>query len=107
MHGRLVVTSIFLSVLAVTAASGRCASAPDDAAAAKQEAETLRQQYSRLNRERYYRNAAALYSQVQQFAQTAPDKLEPADLFFRAFYQGDWDEVRQTLERLPDDFANE
>jgi hypothetical protein len=107
MHGRLGVTSLVLSVLAVTAASGRCASAPDDAAAAKQEAETLRQQYSRLNRERYYRNAAALYSQVQQFAQTAPDKLEPADLFFRAFYQGDWDEVRQTLERLPDDFANE
>ena len=107
MHRRLVVTSIFLSVLAGTAASGRCASAPDDAAAAKQEAEELRKQYGRLNRERYYRNAAALYSQVQQFAQIAPDKLEPADLFFRAFYQGDWDEVRQTLERLPDDFANE
>lgn len=107
MHRRLVVLGILVSVLAVTAASGRGADAPNDAEAAKREAEELRKQYSRLVRDRYYRHAAAVYSQVQQFAQIAPDKLEPADLFFRAFYQGDWEEIRKTLERLPDDFAGE
>jgi hypothetical protein len=107
VNQRLVATGILIALLSAMSTWGRSTAAQDDAAAAKQEAEELRKQYSRLNRDRYYRNAAALYSQVQQYAQIAPDKLEPADLFFRAFYQGDWDEVRQTLERLPDDFASE
>ncbi len=106
MSRRRVVTAVLLSVLA-TAAAGRNVAAQNAEAAAQQEAAELRKQYSRLVRDRYYRNAAALYSQVQQLAQTEPVKLEPADRFFRAFYEGDWDEVRQTLDRLPDDFAAE
>lgn len=107
MNPRLVVAGIFAAVLAATAISGRSTAAENDPEAAKKEAEELRKQYGRLVRERYYRNAAAVYSQIQQFAQTEPDKLDPAAHFLRAFYEGDWEAVRQTLDQLPDDFAAE
>jgi hypothetical protein len=102
---RLVVTGILVAVLAATAALGRSAAAESDPEAAKREADELRKQYSRLVRDRYYRHPAVLYNQVQQYAQTEPDKMDPADRFFRAFYEGTWDDVRQTLDLLPDDFA--
>lgn len=111
MKQPFVASGILLAVLSATCTASLVGAAEpaaaDPAEAAKREADELRKQYSRLNRERYYRHAAALYSQVQLYAQMAPDKLEPADHFFRAFYEGNWDEVRQTLDRLPDDFAAE
>lgn len=106
MNARLVAAGVLVAVLAATSASGRSA-AENDPEAAKREAEELRKQYSRLVRERYYRQAAVLYSQIQQYAQKEPDKLDSADRFFQAFYEGNWDEIRQTLERLPADFASE
>ena len=47
--------------------------------AAKPEAQDLASSTAMVT-ERYNRNAAALYNQVLQFAQAAPDKLTPADL---------------------------
>lgn len=112
MNRRMVVSGILVAVLAAVCTSGRVVAAekdPEEAKkeAAKKEADELRKQYSRLTRERYYRNATAVYNQVQQFGQTPPDKLEPAERFLRAFYEGDWNEIRETLDRLPDDFASE
>lgn len=107
MKQRLIITGVLFAALAAAFATGRGVAAEQDPEAAKKEAEELRKQYSRLTRERYYRNAAAVYSQVQKYAQIEPDKLEPADRFLRAFYDGDWEEIRQTLDRLPDDLAGE
>lgn len=106
MNQRIIITSVLVAVLAAMS-TGRSLAAEQDPEAAKKEAEELRKQYGRLTRERYYRNAAAVYNQIQQFAQIEPDKLDPAGRFLRAFYEGDWDAVRQTLDRLPDDFAGE
>lgn len=107
MRARLVLAGVLVAVLAATSTSGRLAAAENDPVAAKREADELRKQYSRLTRERYYRNATAVYGQIQQLAQTEPDKLDPPSRFLRAFYEGNWEEVRQTLDRLPDDFAGE
>lgn len=107
MNWRLLIPRILVVLLAAAAVPDRLAPAADDPAAAQREADELRKQYSRLVRDRYYRQAAVVYSQIQRYAQTEPDKLEPADQFFRAFFEGNWAEVQQTLARLPEDFAAE
>jgi hypothetical protein len=108
MKSVLIIVALLVAVLATPVpAARRLAAAENDARAAKPEAEELRKEYKSLRNERYQRNASAVYDRVLQYSQMEPDKLTSADRFVRAFYEGEWEEVRKTLERLPDDFANE
>lgn len=107
MNLRCSMFGVLLALTAAVAAPDLSPAAEDDAEAAKRQADELRKQYSQLVRDRYYRQASVVYSQIQRYAQTPPDKLGPADHFFRAFFEGDWAEVQQTLARLPEDFAAE
>ncbi len=107
LHKRLAITVVLLAVWIGTAGRGPGFAAESAPEAAGKDTEELLKQYKRLRSERYDRYAAVLYDRVLRFAQADPATLSPADLFVRAFYEGDWNEVRETLERLPDDFASE
>lgn len=62
-------------------------------------------QYARMSQIRLYRNGAAVLDHVMRFSQLDEGKLTPVDRFLRAFYEGRWDELRSTLEKLPPDMA--
>lgn len=107
MSKRTLIIAMLLAAFAATSTSQRIAPAQDDDEAALAAAKELIKQYSRLQSERYYRHPAAVYDKVQRFAQMEPDELSPPDRFIQAFFQGEWDEVRETLNMLPEGFANE
>ena len=62
-------------------------------------------QYERLSQIRLYRNGSAVLEHVMRFSQLDESRLTPTDRFLRAFYEGLWDEVRSTLEKLPPNLA--
>ena len=43
-----------------------------------------------------------MFDNLTRFAQIEEDKINPQDQFIRAFYEGRWDEIRETLARLPE-----
>ena len=107
MNTRIVLVGILVVLAAGPIAVDRSARAQNDPKTAEEQAKELLKQYSRLRSERYYRHASNLYDKVLRFSQMQTDELNPIDRFVRAFYESRWDEVRATLERLPDDFANQ
>jgi hypothetical protein len=66
----------------------------------------LAKQYDRLKSYRFYRHASYVYDNLLQFAQRDPDTITPHDQFIRAFYEGRWQEIQDTLKRLPESLAN-
>jgi len=80
------------------------------AARAADEPETdpaeLAKQYDRLRSQRFYRHASSLYENVYRYTQMDQSQIKPHDEFVRAFYEGRWDEIRQTLDKLPDALAD-
>ena len=74
-----------------------CANAADDPDPAE-----LAKQYSRLRSHRFYRNASYVYDAAIRYSQMDESRITPMDQFLRAFYEGRWDEIRKTLERLPE-----
>jgi hypothetical protein len=107
MNQRITILRTLAAILAAALLSSPGAAAEGGSKPARPDAEELRREYKSLRTERYYRNATAVYDKVLQFSQTAPDKLSSADRFIRAFYEGRWTEIRETLTRLPEDLANE
>src|SRR4051794_37688597 len=79
--------------------------APWCAAADQLSPQEAAKQYARMSQIRLYRNGAAVLDHVMRFSQLDEDRLTPMDRFLRAFYEGRWDEVRSTLEKLPPDMA--
>ena len=80
------------------------------AARAADEPETdpaeLAKQYDRLRSQRFYRHASSLYENVFRYTQMDQSQIKPHDEFVRAFYEGRWDDIRQTLDKLPDALAD-
>jgi hypothetical protein len=74
-----------------------------DAAATPEE---LAKQYGRLRQARMYRNGSAVFDHVMRYSRMDESRITPSDRFLWAFYEGRWDEVRKTLERLPADLAD-
>jgi len=70
-------------------------------------AEELIKQYGRLGEyQRYYRHGSTVFDNAVRFAEMDESRISPADRFLRAYYEGRWDEVRTTLEMLPDELAD-
>jgi len=93
------ILSFFTAVLASFALTC-CTSAQDDPDPAE-----LAKQYSRLRSHRFYRNASSVYDAAIRYAQMDESRITPMDQYLRAFYEGRWDDVRKTLEMLPDDLS--
>jgi len=74
--------------------------------AAEEDAQELLKQYDGLKSERYYRNATAMYDKILRFSTLDSDQLKPQDQFLKAYFEGDWDQIQKTLDKLPQDFAN-
>ena len=91
----LLVVAVHPDVVRVRGASGQ----------EKPDAQELAKQLGRMRNQRFYRHGSYVYDAVLRFAQMDESSITPADRFLRAFYEGRWDEIRQTLEALPDDLA--
>ncbi len=106
-RNRRLLIAVVTVLLAVLTLPGHRAKAQEDADAdaAKKEMEELLKQYKRLTYERYYRHPSTLYDRVLRYSQMDPETMNPVDQYLQAFYDGDWDEVRQTLQRLPLEFS--
>jgi hypothetical protein len=66
----------------------------------------LKDNYDRLQRHRFYRHASDVYDNVLRLSQIDPDRVTVADRFVQAFYEGRWDEIRNSLQQFPEDMAN-
>jgi len=65
----------------------------------------LKKQYDRLRYQNFSRSASGIYDAVTRYAQMDPEKISPADEFARAYFESRWDDVRKTLEMLPEDLG--
>jgi hypothetical protein len=63
----------------------------------------LARDYQRLKQARYYRHGSSVYENVLRFAQMDESRTSLADRFTRAYYESRWDDVREMLEKMPDD----
>ena len=88
---------LLMAVLPVAALSSARAAESEEADPAE-----LAKQYGSLPRRTFYRHASHVFDHLTRFAQTDESRISPQDRFIRAFYEGRWDEIRQTLERLPE-----
>ena len=68
--------------------------------------QNLVRQYGKLPQYRFYRHASYVYDAVLRFAQLDQSRISLADQFVRAFYEGQWVDVRLTLRILPEDLAD-
>lgn len=93
-------TRLTASLLVAALTAPWCAA--DDALSPQEAAK----QYGRLSQIRLYRNGTAVLDHVMRFSQLEEARLTPVDRFLRAFYEGRWEELRSTLEKLPSDMAD-
>jgi len=96
------ISCLLAATLAATFASVGSAVAQDEPDPAE-----LEKQYARLRYQSFSRHASAVYDTVLRFAQMDQSRLTPGDEFVRAYFESRWDEVRETLAKLPDKFADE
>jgi hypothetical protein len=99
------IVSFLVSVLlsgAVVLALGTCALAAGEGIAARE----LAKEYQQVRQQRFYRHGSAVFDHVTRYAQMDESQMSVTDRFMRAFYEGRWDEIRTTLENLPELLAD-
>jgi len=91
-----------LGLAALAAGTREVRAAQDE----KDPAAELAKQFESVPRQRFYRHGSSVFDAVTRFSQIEEDRISPADRFLRAYYQGQWDEVRATLAKLPQNLAD-
>ena len=97
---------LFLIFSLVAALSGVFAQVAPAADQPETDPAELAKQYDRLRSQRFYRHASSLYENVFRYTQMDQSQIQPHDEFVRAFYEGRWGDIRQTLDKLPDALAD-
>ncbi len=96
----LLIISLVATLPGVFTCPARAADQPETDAA------EFAKQYDRLRGQRFYRHASSLYENVFRYTQMDQSQIKPHDEFVRAFYEGRWDDIQQTLDKLPDALAD-
>ena len=65
----------------------------------------LAKQYESLRGRSYYRHASAIFDTVGRFNQLDASQLDERERFVRAYYEGRWGDVGQTLAKIAPDVA--
>ncbi|HYW80272.1 MAG TPA: hypothetical protein VE890_11875, partial [Thermoguttaceae bacterium] len=99
----LVILALCVAFL-MTAATAMAQDTPDEPT--KPTPEELERQYGRLRTQGFYRHASTFYDSVLRFSRMDPEGMNETDTFLRAYYEGRWDDVRETLAILPEELAD-